>query len=182
MSTASPEFDLKDPVASFGTVWKRVVLEPRAFFESLPPAGGLQPPLAFAVICLGIGAVEFLIFGGGIHGFIGLVAIGLLRLFVGTAIVALVAQQLFEGRGDYEATFRAVAYSMAVVVGIGIPVVKYFAALYGAYLVIVGVAKAQSFDTVRAVLTLLASAFAGLVIVYALGLGHWVGRVNPLFR
>jgi hypothetical protein len=181
MSTASPEFDLKDPVASFGTVWKRVVLEPRAFFESLPPAG-LQPPLAFAAICLGIGAVEFLIFGGGIHGFIGLVAIGLLRLFVGTAIVALVAQQLFEGRGDYEATFRAVAYSMAVVVGIGIPVVKYFAALYGAYLVIVGVAKAQSFDTVRAVLTLLASAFAGLVIVYALGLGHWVGRVNPLFR
>ena len=74
------------------------------------------------------------------------------------------------------------AYSMAVVVGIGIPVVKYFAALYGAYLVIVGVARAQSFDTVRALLTLLAGAFAGLVIVYALGLGHWVSRVNPLFR
>jgi hypothetical protein len=48
--------------------------------------------------------------------------------------------------------------------------------------VIVGVARAQSFDTVRALLTLLASAFAGLVIIYALGLGHWVCRVNPLFR
>jgi hypothetical protein len=35
---------------------------------------------------------------------------------------------------------------------------------------------------VRALLTLLASAFAGLVIIYALGLGHWVCRVNPLFR
>ena len=182
MTTASPEFDSKNPVASFGSTWQRVMLEPRAFFESLPPAGGLQAPLVFAAICLAIGAVEFMIFGGGIRGLFGVFAIGLLRLFVGTAIVALVAQQLFEGRGDYEATFRAVAYSMASVVGIGIPVVKYFAALYGAYLVIVGLAKAQSFDTVRALLTLLASAFAGLLIVYALGLGHWVCRVNPLFR
>jgi hypothetical protein len=158
------------------------MLEPRAFFDALPPAGGLQPPLVFAALCLAIGGIEFMLFGGGIRGLVGLLAIGLLRLFVGTAIVALVAQQLFEGRGDYEATFRAVAYSMAVVVLIGLPIVKYFAALYGAYLVIVGIARAQSFDTVRAVLTLLASAFAGMMIVYALGLGPWVCRVNPLLR
>jgi hypothetical protein len=182
MTTASPEFDPNDPVASFGATWKRVILEPRAFFESLPPAGGLQPPLAFAAICLAIGSIGFMVFGGGIGGLLGLFVIGLLRLFVGSAIVALVAQQLFEGRGDYEATFRAVAYSTAIAVGVGIPVVKYFAALYGAYLAIIGIAKAQSFDTVRGLATVIASAFAGLVVVYALGLGHWVGRVNPLLR
>jgi hypothetical protein len=182
MATAAAEFEPKDPIASFGVTWKRVMLEPRAFFEALPAAGGLQPPLVFAAICLTIGGIEFMLFGGGVRGLFGLLVIGLLRLFVGTAIVALVAQQLFEGRGDYEATFRAIAYSTAVVVLIGLPVFKYFAALYGAYLVIVGVAKAQSFDTVRALLTVLASAFAGLVIVYALGLGQWVCRVNPLFR
>jgi hypothetical protein len=182
MSTAAPEFDPNDPVASFGATWKRILLDPRAFFDSLPPTGGLQPPLAFAAICLAIGSLGFMVFGGGIRGLFGLFVIGLLRLFVGSAIVALVAQQLFEGRGDYEATFRAVAYSTAIAVGVGIPVIKYLAALYGAYLAIIGIAKAQSFDTVRGLATLLASAFAGLMIVYALGLGPWVYRVNPLLR
>jgi hypothetical protein len=182
MATAAAEFDPKDPLASFGATWKKVMLEPRLFFDTLPPAGGLQPPLAFAAICLTIGGIEFMLFGGGIRGLIGLFAIGVLRLFVGTAIVALVAQQLFEGRGDYEATFRAIAYSMAVVALIGLPIVKYFAALYGAYLALVGIARAQSFDTVRALLTMLASAFAGMLTVYGLGLWPWMCRVNPLLR
>ena len=71
---------------------------------------------------------------------------------------------------------------IAPVVVIGIPVVKYLAALYAAYLIILGVAKAHAFDTVRAVLTLVATAVVTLVLVYALGLGRWVHRVNPLLR
>ena len=169
MTTASPEFDPNDPVASFGAMWKRVVLEPRAFFESLPPAGGPSTSAGIRGDLPGDRRLRIHDFRRRNSGVLGLFVIGLLRLFVGSAIVALVAQQLFDGRGDYEATFRAVAYSTAVAVGIGIPVVKYFAALYGAYLAIIGIAKAQSFDTVRALLTVLASAFAGLVIVYALG-------------
>jgi hypothetical protein len=182
MTLSSTEFDPKDPVNSFASIWQRVMFEPRAFFEGLPATGGLQAPLAFAAICLAIGAFGFMIFGGGLTGFLGLLLIGLARLFIGSAIVALVAQQLFEGRGDYEATFRALAYSIAPVVVIGIPVLKYLAALYAIYLVILGIAKAHSFDTVRAVLTILATAVVGLVLVYALGLGRWVHRINPLFR
>ena len=60
MSLSSAEFDPKDPVNSFASVWQRVMLEPRAFFEGLPATGGLQPPLAFAAICLAIGAFGFL--------------------------------------------------------------------------------------------------------------------------
>jgi len=182
MPTASAEFDLKDPVGSFVSVWQRVLLEPRGFFDGLPAAGGLQPPLVFAAICLTIGGFGFMILGGGITGFIGVLLMGMARLFVGSAIVALIAQQLFDGRGDYEATFRALCYSTAVAVVIGIPVVKYFAALYGIYLVILGLARAHSFDTVRALLTALASVFVGMVIAYALSLGGWMHRVNPLFR
>ena len=63
MSLSSAEFDPKDPVNSFASVWQRVMLEPRAFFEGLPATGGLQPPLAFAAICLAIGAFGFMIFG-----------------------------------------------------------------------------------------------------------------------
>jgi hypothetical protein len=182
MTTAPAEFDAKDPVGSFASTWQRVIFEPRAFFDSLPPAGGLQPPFFFALICVAIGAFGFMIFGGGIRGFLGLLIIGAARLFIGASIVALVAQYLFEGRGDYEASFRVLAYSTAVAVVIGIPIVKYFAALYGAYLVIIGLAKAHGFDTVRALLTALVSVFVGMVLVHALFLGRFVHHANPLLR
>lgn len=181
MTTVSAEFDPKDPIASFVASWRRVLLEPRAFFEGLP-AGGLEPPLLFALICLVIGGFGFMIFGGGIEGFLGFLLIGTLRLFVGAAIVSLIAQRLFDGHGDYEATFRVLCYSTAVAVVIGIPVIKHFAALYGIYLVILGLARAHSFDTVRAMLTALSSVFVGMVIVHALCLGGWMHRVNPLLR
>jgi hypothetical protein len=182
MATAGEGFDLGDPLGSFGATWQRILREPRTFFEALPVAGGLQAPLVFAVICLAIGGFGYLIFGGGIGGWIGILLIGLMRLVVGSAIVTLIAQQLLEGRGDYEATFRVLGYSTAVAVFIGIPFLKYFAALYGAYLVIVGLAKAHGFDAGRAMLTAVASAVTGFVIVYALDLGDWMVRVNPLLR
>jgi len=182
MTTAAEEFDPQDPIGSFASTWRRIVREPRSFFDTLPTAGGLRAPLAFAAICLALGGFGFMIFGGGIRGFVGLLAIGLIRLFVGSAIVALIAQQLFEGRGDYEATFRVLGYSTAVAVFIGIPVVKHFAALYGAYLVVLGLAKAHSFDTVRALLTAVASIATGLVIMHALHLETCIHRLNPLLR
>jgi len=182
MNDTPAQYDTKDPINSFASVWRRVMLEPRPFFEGLPATGGLQPPLAFAAICLAIGAFGFMIFGGGLRGFVGLFVLGLVRLFIGSAIVALIAQQLFEGRGDYEATFRALAYSIAPVVVLGVPIVKYFAALYGLYLAIIAVAKAHSFDTVRAVLTIIGTAVVGLAVGRALHLGHWLHRVNPLLR
>ena len=184
MSTSSVEFDPQDPVASFTTTWRRIILDPVGFFGELPPAGRLEPPLAFAAICLAIGGVEFAIFyyGVGLKGMIGLVVLGLVRLFIGSAIVTFIAQRIFDGHGDYESTFRALAYTSAVAVAIGLPVVKYFAAIYGAYIAIVALARAHGYDNTRAFLTLVATAFVGFVIVHALGLWHLARAVNPLFR
>ena len=184
MSTSSAEFDPQDPVASFAATWKRIILDPVAFFGALPTAGGLQPPLAFAAISLAIGGVEFAIFyyGAGLKGMIGLIVLGIVRLFIGSAIVAFIAQRVFDGRGDYEATFRALGYTSAIAVAIGIPVVKYFAAIYGAYIAIIGLGRAQSFDNARAFATLVATAVVGVVIVHALGLWGVARAVNPLLR
>ena len=179
---AGEEFNPNDPVASFTNTWQRVVLDPRGFFDELPPAGGLQAPFLFAMICFGIGGVSFLIFGGGIKGLLALMVLGAFRLFVGSAIVALIAQHLFDGRGDYESTFRALSYSAAPVVVLGIPLVKYVAALYGTYVAIVGIAKAHAFDNTRAVLTFVATAIVGIVIVHAFGLWGLAYRFNPLLR
>jgi len=182
MTTASPEFDPQDPAGSFADTWQRVIVDPRAFFEALPASGGLQPPLLFTGICLTIGGLGFLVFGGGVKGLVGLVILGIVRLFIGTAIVAFIAQRIFDGRGDYEATFRAVGYTSAAAVFIGIPVIKYFAAIYGVYLAIIGLSRAQGFDNTKAFLTLVATAAVGFVIVHALGLWGVAHRVNPLFR
>ncbi|MGH7822235.1 MAG: YIP1 family protein [Candidatus Binatia bacterium] len=177
---AAEEFKLDDAVGSYVEVWKRVVLEPRAFFGALPAAGGLQPPLAFAAISLFVGGVGVLLFGGGLKGLVALVVLGLIRLFVGAAIVTLIAQSLFQGQGDYESTFRALGYATAIAVLIGVPFVQYFAALYGAFLLIVAIERAHSFDAVRASLTLLATAVTGFVIAHALGLWPTLARLSPL--
>lgn len=174
------EFRIDDPLTSFPRVWKRVLLDPQGFFDELAPGNGLGAPLVFAVICLLTGGVEVLLFGGGLKGLLALVALGLVRLFVGSAIFLLVAQNLYEGRGDYAATFRVLGYSSAVAVAIGLPIVKYFAALYGLYVSILGLAKAHSFDTVRATLSLPATILTGFMLLHAVGLGGLLDRYNPL--
>jgi hypothetical protein len=176
------EFDSSDPVASFAAVWRKIVTEPRVFFEALPPAGRLEPALVFALVCLVIGGFEVLLFGGGLRGMLLLVLLGAMRLAVGSAIVVLVARNLYDGQGGYEATLRVIGYSSAPAVAIGIPVVGHFAALYGAYLTILGVARAQGFDTVRSTLTILATIVTGFMIAHAIGVAPLFDRFNPLLR
>lgn len=182
MTTPSEEWSAPDPVGSYASAWRRVMADPRTFFESPAASGGLQGELVFALVSFAIGGVGFMLFGGGLKGFLGLIALGALRVVVGSAIATLIAQQLFEGRGDYEATFRVLAYSSAVAVFIGLPVIKYFAAIYGAYIVILGLAKAHAFDTVRALLTVFLAIVVGFVVLYALNLGGCVYHSNPLLR
>ncbi len=179
---AGDPLDFGDPVGSFVPTWRRILLDPRAFFESMPLQGGLQAPATFAAICLAIGGVEFLVFGGGLKGALGLVILGLLRLFFGAAIVTLVAENLFEGKGDYEATFRVLAYSTAIAVFIALPIVKFVAAIYGAFLVVVGLEVAHRFDATRATLTLIATAAILAALTYGFGLWGVAQRVNPLFQ
>lgn len=180
--TSPSEWSPQDPIGSYAATWQRVMADPRVFFEELSPGSPLPPALVFALVSFAIGGIGFMLFGGGIKGFLGLIALGALRVIVGSAIAAWIAQQVFEGRGDYESTFRVLAYSSAVAVFVGLPVVKYFAAIYGAYLLIIGLAKAQAFDTVRSLLTVMLSVAVGLVALYALNLGGCMVEVNPLLR
>jgi hypothetical protein len=163
------EFDRRDFIYSFGQVWKKIVTDPQGFFLAMPLTGGLGNPLGFAVLCLLIAGVGFLASDGGLRLAVTLVLWGVVRLFLGAALLLLVARQLFEGRGDFEATFRACAYAAAPVVLLWVPVVKYLAVLYSAYLLIVGLQRAQGFDSVKAVLTVLLVIVAGVVLSFPFG-------------
>jgi hypothetical protein len=83
-----------------------------------------------------------------------------------------IARQLFGGAGDYEATYRAVAYASAPAALLWLPLVKPLVALYSLYLLIVGLERAQGFDTVKAVLTVLLAAVVLVAVGWMLGLTH----------
>jgi hypothetical protein len=157
---------------SFPGVLRRVVTEPRRFFEEMPVTGGLQNPTVFLLACLVICGIGFLIVGPrGLA--LWIIVLGLIRTFVGAFVLMLVARHVFHGTGDYEATYRAVAYGSAPVVLAWIPFVRPLVALYALFLVIVGLERAQGFDATKAVLTILLSILVLGAFLWVFGFGHW---------
>jgi hypothetical protein len=156
---------------SFTGVWKRVTTEPRRFFEEMPVSGGLQNPLLFLLICLAITALGFLVIGPRGLAF-WIIVLGLVRAFVGAFVLMIVAQQIFRGSGDYEATFRVLAYGSAPVALLWIPIIRPLVIVYTLFLLVIGLERAQNFDATKSVLTMLLSFIAVGTIVWTLGWAH----------
>jgi hypothetical protein len=159
---------------SFPGVWRRVMSEPRRFFEDMPVTGGLQSPLIFLLLCLGISAVGFLLIGPrGLA--LWVIIVGLVRAFLGALVLMVVAQQVFSGAGDYEATFRAVAYGSAPAALIWLPFIRPLVVLYALFLIIIGLERVHTFDATKAVLTVLLSAIVLAAVMWVFGAGHMWG-------
>jgi hypothetical protein len=159
-------------IDSFVGVWKRVTSDPRGFFQDMPVRGGLQNPLIFMAVCLAVSALVFLIFGPrvfALHLLIG----GVIRSFIYAAIFLVIARQLFAGTGDYEATYRVIAYASAPFALFWVPFVGKLALLYSAFLIIVGLERVHGFDAVKSVLTVLLASIAVFALGWVLGLHHW---------
>ncbi|TMA78271.1 MAG: hypothetical protein E6J72_14480 [Deltaproteobacteria bacterium] len=163
---------------SFSGVWKRVTTEPRRFFEEMPITGGLQAPLLFLVICLAIAAVGFLLIGPRGFAF-WIIVLGLVRAFVGALVLMVIARQIFHGTGDYEATFRALAYASAPVALLWLPLIRPLVVVYLLFLIIIGLERVQGFDATKAVLTMLLAVVTVGAIMWTLGLGHMVLPPGP---
>lgn len=156
---------------SFPAVWRRVMTEPRRFFEDMPVTGGLQNPFVFLLICLAISAVAFLLIGPRPFA-VRILVVGVVRAFVGALVLMIVAQQVFHGSGDYEGTFRAVAYGSAPAALLWLPFVRPLVVLYALFLLVVGLERVHTFDATKAVLTILLSAVVLLAVMWVLGWGH----------
>ena len=163
------EFDRSDFIYSFGWVWKKIMTDPQGFFLAMPLTGGLGNPLLFAALSLAVAGVGFIVSGGGVKLAVLILLGGVVRLFIGAALLLLIAQRLFDGQGDFEATFRACAYAAAPVVFLWVPGVRYLAVLYSGYLVIIGLGRAQRFDNGKAALTLVLAIIAGVFLSVPFG-------------
>jgi hypothetical protein len=158
------ESQARAALEGFPLTWKRVMTEPNAFIASLPETGGLGEPLTFLLLCAAANAFGHLLLGWGPGGMVAIFVWQLIAAFLLAALFVLIAQNLFEGHGGFEPTFRVVAYAWAPLVVAWIPLIGVIAWLYSAYLIIRGLERVQRIDTVRAVLTLV----IGTAVVWVL--------------
>lgn len=162
------EFRTEEFAASFVGVWKRVVTDPRGFFQDMPVRGGIQAPLLFLVACLVAAALGYLVLGPRGFG-LSLVFWGTLHSFLYAAVFLLIARQVFAGAADFEATYRVIAYATAPMVFMFLPIVGGLTFLYAMFLVIVGLERVNGFDTVKSVLTVILASLVLAVLGWALG-------------
>lgn len=176
------EFDPSDPLNSFIEVWKGVILTPVDFFKAMPKSGGYGNPTIFAVITFiiyGIG-IALVTFGKGFAGIIGTPVGGIIGLFIGAAILWVCAK-IVGGKGDYEATYRVLAYVTATNVVGWIPVVGWLASLYGIYLTVVGISESHEMSQGKALVAVLIPIVILIVIgtIAALVMGSFIASMVP---
>src|SRR5918998_1048183 len=205
-SASGGEYDLSNPVGSFGEVVRGVVLQPVRFFAGIPRSGPLLNPLVFAVICLEISAIlSALLVLAGVQenpGFnpnpqnalpsvftpgsalasIILAPIGgTIGLFVVAAIQQLLVRLVVGANNSgFGATFRVASYTQVTSLVNWIPIVGPFLALYGLYLSIVGIREMHNTTTGKAALVILIP-FAvvlvvALVVLAVAGIAYFTQR------
>jgi hypothetical protein len=164
------ELNLQDFFGSFVGVVKTIVMRTGEFYERMPRTGGLLSPVVFIGVCLAVsGILAAIVTGGHFLIFFKLIIFGLIFSFIGAGILHVIAQKLFEGKGEFEGTYRVVAYAGTVQLLGWIPVVAFLAALYGFYLQIVGLEKVHQITKGQAVVTILIGFVAYLVFFALVG-------------
>lgn len=154
-----------------------VLTDPKAFFANMRLTGGLQVPVTFALVGIGVSAIAGAVyssfgslggygFGGGMPGggFVGTLVmtlvLGTAGLFIGAGIFHLMLTLLGAARQPFEATLRVVAYAGGSTALIGlIPFCgSLIGGLYAIYLYIVGLADVHETDTTKAAIAVLTPA------------------------
>ena len=180
---AGAEFRYTDPVQTFISTVRGVVLQPASFFGGILRQGDFINPLIFALICYEVSAILGgligLAFGNrGFGGFISGIIFGAIAaaigLFIGAGILHLLVMLIVGSRnGGYEATFRVFAYSSVTSLVSWIPFIGWIASLYGIYLGIVGIREVHTTTTGKAALVVLIP--VAVIIVLALILVTLIG-------
>jgi hypothetical protein len=198
-SASGGEYDLSNPVNSFGDVVRRVFLQPVRFFAGMPRSGALLNPLIFAVVCIEISALLSALLvlagvqpnpgfnpnpqnalpsvftpGSALASIIVAPIFGAIGLFIAAAIQQLLVRLVVGANNSgFGSTFRVASYTQVTGLVNWIPIVGPLLSLYGLYLSIVGIREAHGTTTGKAALVILIP-FA-VVLVVALIVAAAVG-------
>jgi hypothetical protein len=176
---AGGEFNYTDPVQSFVSTVRRVVLQPVDFYRGVLRRGDFLNPLIFAIICyevysilsgiLALAGIGQQTFAGFIVSLILAPIFAAIGLFIAAGILHLLVMLIVgSGNSGYEATFRVGAYAAVTSLVSWIPIIGWIASLYGIYLAIVGVREVHTTTTGKAALVVLIPAAVVILIVLLL--------------
>ena len=189
-SASGGEYDLSNPVGSFGEVVRRVVLQPVRYFAGIPRSGPLLNPLVFAVICLEISAILSALMvltgvqenpgfnpnpqnalpsvftpGSALLSIVLTPIFGAIGVFVAAAIQQLLVRLIVGANNSgFGATFRVASYTQVTGLVNWIPILGPLLSLYGLYLAIVGIRETHNTTTGKAALVILIPFAVVLVI------------------
>ncbi|WP_152041038.1 YIP1 family protein [Salinigranum salinum] len=166
-----------------GRAWVDVLVHPRRFFRTGVVPGDQAPGLVFAVVvALVYVATRFLLVPGSVPAIQGgpalsallaLLAVGLLvapaTLHLTAAVQTLLLMVLVRDRAGVSETVQTIAYATApcALAGVPVPELRAVCALYGTFLLLVGLAEVHGTTLTRAAV---AGVLPGsLVFGYAFG-------------
>lgn len=155
------EFNPGNLFQSYVDIWKKIIVNPRSFFSDMPTLAGYTNPIIFLIINSAIGGLLGGLVTAGIAA--GLVAIPAVIItatigsFIGAAILHLFAY-LFADKatGGFEATWRVIAYTSALLVVTWIPFLGALIGLYGIYIEVMGIEQVHKTTTTKALAAVLA--------------------------
>jgi hypothetical protein len=168
------EFNNKDFLNSFIGVMKTVLVRPNDFYQHMPTIGGYSPPFVFLAVCAGFSAILAAAiakvgWSEGVFLVLKLFIFHVMFSFIGAGILHLIAQQFFEGKGGYEGVYRTVAYAGVVYLVTWIPIVGFFAYLFGLYLQTLGLERVHTITAGQAVVTALIAFAIYLIMALVVG-------------
>lgn len=166
---------------------RAVLTDPKGFYANMRLTGGLQAPVSFALVGIGVSAVASAVYsllpmgsgfgsygfpGGGMAGggFVSALVMSLVLsvvgLFIGAGIFHLMLTLLSAARQPFEATLRVVAYGAGATALIGlVPICgSIVGGLYAIYLYIVGIADVHETDMTKAAIAVLTPAVVCCVL------------------
>jgi hypothetical protein len=176
---AGGEFNYTDPVQSFISTVRRVVLQPVDFYRGILRRGDFLNPLIFAIICyevysilsgiLALAGIGQQTFAGFIVSLILAPIFAAIGLFIAAGILHLLVMLIVgSGNSGFEATFRVGAYAAVTSLVSWIPIIGWIASLYGIYLGIVGIREVHATTTGKAALVVLIPAAVVILLVLIL--------------
>lgn len=198
---SSGEFNLSDPVGSFISTVRGVVLDPVGFFRGMQKGGDFLNPLVFFAACALVAGVIagvllffFSLLVGDFLGAlgqlflqpIGYVVGGVVGLFIGAGILHVLAMLLVKPNAGFEATYRVGAYLGALYLVSWLAIIPILGwllivplSIWYVVLAVLGIREAHSTTTGRAAAVVLIPVgvffLFGLLIIGIIGAAVFFG-------
>lgn len=130
--------------------FRSIIVSPREFFDAMPLEGGLKDPVLFMLIVSVASSLGILLITMKPLQALQELIVRILISFVSSAYL-LVLSRGFGGTGSFEGTYRAFAYASAPMMISWIPFLNLIAAIYGLFLMRLGLERAHGLPTPRAI-------------------------------